>query len=108
MKKDRIDILGTYLNTLAQLFGPHSSYYAPKLSEDFDINMSLSLTGIGATLSSDDGFIKVVSLVPGGPAAKDGRLRVEDRIAVAVQQNLETANLIDMPVSQAVRYIRGP
>jgi len=108
MKKDRIDILGTYLNTLAQIFGPHSSYYAPKLSEDFDINMSLSLTGIGATLSSDDGFIKVVSLVPGGPAARDGRLRVEDRITVAVQENLETNNLVDMPVSQAVRYIRGP
>ncbi|MBQ9503142.1 MAG: carboxy terminal-processing peptidase [Lentisphaeria bacterium] len=108
MKKDRIDILGTYLNTLAQVFGPHSSYYPPKLSEDFDINMSLSLTGIGATLSSDDGFIKVVSLVPGGPAAKDGRLRVEDRIAAAVQQNLDATNLIDMPVSQAVRYIRGP
>jgi len=108
MKKDRIDILGTYLNTLAQIFGPHSSYYPPKLSEDFDINMSLSLTGIGATLSSDAGFIKVVSIVPGGPAAKDGRLRAEDRIAVAVQENLETTNFIDMPVSQAVRYIRGP
>lgn len=108
MKKDRIDILGIYLNTLAQVFGPHSSYYAPKLSEDFDIHMSLSLTGIGATLSTDDGFIKVVDIVKGGPAARDGRLRVEDRITVAVQENLEATNLIDMPVSQAVRYIRGP
>ncbi|MBR2912021.1 MAG: PDZ domain-containing protein, partial [Lentisphaeria bacterium] len=108
MKKDRIDILGIYLNTLAQVFGPHSSYYAPKLSEDFDIHMSLSLTGIGATLSSDDGFIKVVDIVPGGPAARDKRLRVEDRITVAVQENLEATNLIDLPVSQAVRYIRGP
>ena len=107
-KKDRIDILGIYLNALAQVFGPHSSYYAPRLSEDFDINMSLSLTGIGATLSSNDGFIRVVQLVPGGPAAKDGRLRVEDRIAVVVQENQETTNLIDLPVSKAVRYIRGP
>ena len=108
MKKDRIDILGIYLNALAQVFGPHSNYYAPKLSEDFDIQMSLSLTGIGATLSSDDGFIKVVEIVPGGPASRDGRLRIEDRIAIAVQSNLETTNLIDLPVSQAVRYIRGP
>ena len=108
MKKDRIDILGIYLNSVAQVFGPHSSYYAPKLSEDFDIQMSLSLTGIGATLSSDAGFIKVVDLVPGGPAARDGRLKVEDRIAVAVQENLEATNLIDMPVSKAVRFIRGP
>lgn len=108
MKKDRIDILGIYLNTLAQVYGPHSNYYAPKLSEDFDINMSLSLTGIGATLTTDDGFIKVVAIVPGGPAARHGMLKEEDRIAVAVQENLETTNLIDMPVSQAVRYIRGP
>ncbi len=108
LKKDRIDILGIYLNSLAQVFGPHSNYYAPKLSEDFDINMSLSLTGIGATLSTEDGFVKVVAIVPGGPAAKDGNLKVEDRIAVAVQENQEAVNLIDMPVSQAVRYIRGP
>ena len=108
MKKDQIDILGIYLNSVAQVFGPHTNYFAPKLSEDFDISMSLSLTGIGATLTTDNGFIKVVNIVPGGPAAKDGNLKVEDRIAVAVQENMETTNLIDMPVSKAVRYIRGP
>ena len=107
-QREQVDILGIYLNTLAQSYGPHSSYYPPQLNEDFDIQMSLSLTGIGATLTSEDGFIKIVSLVPGGPAAVDGRLKVEDRIIAVTQEDGETVDVIDMPVSKAVRYIRGP
>ena len=107
-KKEPIDILGIFLNTLAQVYGPHSNYLPPKHDEDFEINMSLSLTGIGATLTSDDGFIKIVALVPGGPAALSGKLKVNDRIIAVTQENGETTDLIDMPVSQAVQYIRGP
>ncbi len=107
-QKDRIDVLGLYLNALAQVYGPHSNYMPPKTDEDFDISMKLSLTGIGATLTSDDGYIKVVSLVPGGPAAKDGRLKVEDRIIAVAQENGESVDVIDMPVAKAVNYIRGP
>lgn len=70
--------------------------------------MKLSLTGIGATLTSDDGYIKIVAIVPGGPAALDGRLKVEDRIVAVTQENGETVDIIDMPVSKAVNYIRGP
>lgn len=106
-KRRTIDILGIYLDTLAGEFGSHSSYMAPAATEDFDINMSLSLSGIGATLSSDDGFIRVVKVIAGGPAGKCGRLFKEDRIISATQDDGSSAVLLDIPVSQAVRHIRG-
>ena len=106
-KREKIDILGIYLDALTHVYGPHSNYMPPKAAKDFDINMSLSLTGIGATLTTDNGFIKIVSLVPGGPAARDGRLKVNDRIVAVTQENGATTDLIDMPVEEAVQYIRG-
>ena len=106
-KRSKIDILGIYLNALAHIYGPHSNYMAPRTAKNFDIDMSLSLTGIGATLTTDNGFIKVVSLVPGGPAARDGRLKVNDRIVAVTQENGATVDVIDMPVDEAVQYIRG-
>ncbi|MBQ9804722.1 MAG: carboxy terminal-processing peptidase [Lentisphaeria bacterium] len=106
-KRDRIDILGILLDSMARSFGAHSDYQPPKLSEDFNINMSLSLSGIGATLTSENGYIKVVELVPGGPAAKSGKLKVDDRIVNVVSPEGENIDLIDMPVSKAVQYIRG-
>ena len=107
-QKDRIDILGIYLNSLAQVYGPHSNYYAPKLEEDFEMSKTLSLSGIGATLTSDGGYIKIVGLSPGGPAALDGRLKVEDRIIAVAQENEEPVDVVDMPLSKAVQLIRGP
>ena len=85
----------------------YSNYMAPRTAKNFDIDMSLSLTGIGATLTTDNGFIKIVSLVPGGPAARDGRLKVNDRIVAVTQENGATVDVIDMPVDEAVQYIRG-
>lgn len=106
-KRENIDILSHYLDTLARAFGPHSGYDSPSQEEDFDIQMKLSLSGIGATLTSDGGFIKIVAIVPGGPAARDGRLKVEDRIISVTQEDASTVDLIDVPVTKAVRYIRG-
>ena len=106
-KREKTDILGLYLDALAQSYGPHSGYMPPSQDDDFDIRMSLSLTGIGATLSNEDGFVKVVALVPGGPAALDGRLKVNDRIIAVTEEGGEPVDVIDMPVSKAVRYIRG-
>jgi carboxyl-terminal processing protease len=106
-KKEAIDILGIYLDSVAKVHGAHSNYMSPKADEDFEIHMQLSLSGIGATLTSDDGFIKVVNLLKGGPAAKDGRLKVEDRIIAVTGEDGETVDVIDMPVSKAVQYIRG-
>ncbi|MBO5792562.1 MAG: carboxy terminal-processing peptidase [Lentisphaeria bacterium] len=106
-KRSKIDILGIYLNALAHVYGPHSNYMAPRTAKNFDIDMSLSLTGIGATLTTDNGFIKIVALVPGGPAARDGRLKINDRIVAVTQENGATVDVIDMPVDEAVQYIRG-
>jgi carboxyl-terminal processing protease len=69
--------------------------------------MSLSLSGIGATLTSEDGYIKIVELVPGGPAELSGKVKVNDRITSVTQENGATVDVIDMPVDEAVQYIRG-
>ena len=106
-KREKIDILGLLLNAMATTYGAHSAYNPPKASEDFDIHMSLSLIGIGATLTSENGYIKIVDLVPGGPAARSGKLKVNDRLIRVTQENGESTDLIDMPVSQAVSFIRG-
>ena len=107
VSREKVDILGIYLDTLAQVYGPHSNYTSPNLKEDHDIIMKVSLTGIGATLSSDGGLIKIVALVPGGPADRDGRLKVEDRIIAVIQENGESTDVVDMPVDKAVHFIRG-
>lgn len=106
-KRRPIDILGIYLDVLAGEFGSHSNYMAPAATEDFDISMKLSLSGIGATLSSEDGFIRVVNIVPKGPAGLSGKLFRDDRIVCAVQEDGSAANLLDLPVSRAVQHIRG-
>lgn len=105
---DKMDILGIFLSAMAQVYGPHSHYSTPKQEEDFDIQFKLSLTGIGATLTSEDGYIKIVDLVPGGPADKHGKLKPEDRIIAVTQEKGEPVDVIDMSVSNAVKLIRGP
>ncbi len=107
-QREKIDILSMFLNAVAAVYGPHSGYMAPKTDEDFEIGMSLSLSGIGATLTSDNGYIRVVDIVPGGPAALDGRLQPEDRIIAVAQENAAPVDVIDMSVDNAVKLIRGP
>ncbi len=106
-QREKIDILGLYLTSVALVYGPHSAYMAPQDDEHFEIGMSLSLSGIGATLTSDGGYVRVVSIVPGGPAALDGRLHPGDRIIAVAQENGEPVDVIDMSVDHAVRLIRG-
>ncbi len=102
-----LDILGLYLSSLSNIYDPHSTYMPPKSEEDFNINMSLSLVGIGATLSAVDGYTTVESLVPGGPAELEGSLEPEDRIIAVAQGDEEPVDVIDMPLSKVVRLIRG-
>lgn len=106
-QRDKIDILSGFLGAMALSYGPHTGYQAPKQDEDFNIDMSLSLTGIGATLTSEDGYIRVVDIVPGGPADKGGQLHAEDRIIAVTQENGEPVDVIDMSVDHAVKLIRG-
>lgn len=104
---DSISVLEFYLTTVAGVFDPHSQYMSPRTGEDFDITMKLSLQGIGATLTSEDGYTKVVSLVPGGPADRQGSLKAEDRIIAVSQAGAESVDVIDMPLSKVVDMIRG-
>jgi len=107
-QKNKYDILGLFLTCMAQTYGPHSSYLSPREEEDFDIAMKLSLFGIGAVLTSDDGYTKVVKIIPGGPASKDGRLKEEDKIIAVSQEGGEPVDIIDMSLSNVVNIIRGP
>lgn len=103
-----LEVLSYFLNAFAGLLDPHTCYLAPDRKEDFDIGMSLSLQGIGATLTSRDSYTVVVSLVPGGPAATDGRLKPGDKIVAVAQSAEEEPNVvIGMPLSKVVRQIRG-
>ncbi|NOY74794.1 MAG: tail-specific protease [Kiritimatiellaeota bacterium] len=106
-KKRGIDRLEFYLNSLARIYDPHSAYMAPKSAEDFDISMRLSLVGIGAVLTTEDGYTKIVSIIKGGPANKDGRLASQDRIVAVAQEGKEPADIIDMPLGDVVQLIRG-
>lgn len=106
-QSDRLSILGIYLTALARSYGPHSDYMPPAMDENFDISMRLSLYGIGATLTTDDGYIKIVELVPGGPAAKEGTLQPGDRIIAVAQDGGEPVDVMDMSLDRAVSLIRG-
>ena len=104
---EAIDILELYLSSLTQIYDPHSVYMSPRSEEDFNINMKLSLVGIGALLSSEEGYTKIVRIIPGGPADLDGRLKAEDRIIAVAQENEDPVDIQDMPLGKVVGMIRG-
>ena len=104
---DREMILERYLSAFTHSYDPHSDYLSPRGVEDFDINMSLSLVGIGATLRSEDGTAKIEKLIAGGPAEQDGRLIPGDKIIAVAQGDKEPVSILYWPLSKAVRIIRG-
>lgn len=104
---DPIDVLEGYLTAFANVCDPHSTYMSPATGEDFDIHISLNLSGIGAVLSSEDGYTKIVEVVPNGPADKEGTLRENDRIIAVAQEGGEPVDVMDMPLSKVVTLIRG-
>ena len=102
------DVLELYLAALGRAFDPHSAYMAPEAAENFDIhNVSMQLTGIGAVLQEEDGYTKIVSLSPGGPAAKGGELKPDDKIIAVAQGKEEPVDIIDMRLGDVVQLIRG-
>jgi carboxyl-terminal processing protease len=102
-------VLEIYLNVLAHIYDPHSDYLCREELENFKTEMTLSLFGIGATLQSVDGYLRIRDLVPGGPAARSDQLKVGDRVvAVGQGPGQEPADLVDLPPSQAMALIRGP
>ncbi|MCA8985609.1 MAG: carboxy terminal-processing peptidase [Planctomycetaceae bacterium] len=104
---DDHEILEMYLTALARCFDPHSSYMSPQTLEDFQINMRLSLEGIGAQLRYEDGFTVVAEVVAGGAADKDGRLKPGDKIVAVAQDTGEFVDIVEMKLKDVVRLIRG-
>ena len=105
---DNDNILQAYLNALTHAYDPHSDYLNNEHAQDFSIGMSLSLFGIGATLTEDDGYCTISSLVRGGPAYKCKELKERDRIVAVAQSNQPPVNVVDMGLPKVVSLIRGP
>ncbi len=101
------EVLEMFLSSLAHCFDPHSSYMSPQTVEDFQIQMKLSLDGIGAALRSEDGMTTVAQIVAGGAAERDGRLKVGDKIVAVGQESGEWQDVIEMKLNRVVRLIRG-
>ncbi|MFT4920567.1 MAG: carboxyl-terminal processing protease [Zhongshania aliphaticivorans] len=102
------DAFQLYANAFASLYDPHTDYFSPRLSENFQINMSLKLEGIGAVLQMEDDYTKVVRLVPAGPADKQGQLQPADKIiGVAQGKSGEMQDVIGWRLDDVVDLIRG-
>src|SRR6266436_2923416 len=106
-EQDKDEQIKLFLDALAQAYDPHSEYLSKADMKNFSINMGLSLVGIGAMLRSEDGYAKIESLVPGGPAQADGRLKVGDRISAVAQGPADYVDVREMRLDKVVEMIRG-
>jgi len=106
-KEDRDDQMENFYNSITAVYDPHTNYMPVKKKEDFDIDITGQLEGIGAVLQEDGSYIKVVQIVPGGAAWRGKQLEVDDVLLAVAQGSGEAVDLIDMKVDDAVRYIRG-
>jgi len=105
---DSADVLQVYLTALAQVYDPHSDYMGKSQMENFAMGMNLSLEGIGAELTSPDGYCTIRKLIPGGPAEKSGKIREKDRIVAVAQGDGPAVDVVDMNLNKVVQLIRGP
>lgn len=101
------DVVSMFLNAFTAAYDPHSSYLAAQDLKNFDISIKLSLEGIGAVLRWEDGYTVVNSIIPGGAAYRDGRLKVNDRIIGVAQGAQPFESVIDMRLNNVVQLIRG-
>lgn len=102
------DVFQTFMNSLAETYDPHTEYFSPRTSENFNINMSLSLEGIGAVLQNEDEYTKIVRLVPAGPAEKSKQLSPGDRIVAIAQGSEDFVDVVGWRIDEVVDLIRGP
>ena len=106
---DEEDVISIFLNAYAHTLDPHSNYLNPTQSEEYEIQMSLSYQGIGARLNLADEQVQVVNIIPGGPAARDGRLKPMDKIiGIMDEKNKTITDLIGWDLDEVVKLIRGP
>src|SRR5213082_2681949 len=106
-ESDRDEQAKFFLDAVALAYDPHSEYLSESDLKNFSINMGLSLVGIGAMLRTEDGYAKIESLVPGGPAQVDGRLKVGDKITAVAQGPTEFVDVREMRLDKVVEMIRG-
>jgi len=109
LQLDSNDVFQTFINAYTTSIEPHTAYFSPRISENFDISMRLSLEGIGAVLRAESEYTQVVRIITGGPADLDGRLGADDRI-ISVGQNTdgEMVDVIGWRLDDVVDLIRGP
>jgi carboxyl-terminal processing protease len=105
---DSTDVLQAYLEALAHAYDPHSDYFNTEHAQDFSINMSLSLFGIGAQLMEDDGYCTISKVIRGGPADKSKQVNEKDRIVAVAQAGKPPVDVVDMELGKVVQLIRGP
>lgn len=105
---DNEEVLQTYLTSLAHVYDPHSDYFDRAQLENFSIGMNLSLFGVGAVLTSEDGYCKIKDLNPSGPAYKSKKFKANDKIVAVAQGTNEPVDAVDMPLTKVVDMIRGP
>ncbi|MDH3275664.1 MAG: carboxy terminal-processing peptidase [Gammaproteobacteria bacterium] len=102
------DVFETFMNAFAHTLDPHSSYLSPRNSEEYRIMMSLSYVGIGASLQTEDDYVHIVNIIPGGPASIDGTLEPNDKIiGVAQGEDGEMVDVIGWRLDDVVDLIRG-
>ena len=106
---DSEKVLETYITSLGHVYDPHTDYFDKSDLDNFAIEMTKTLFGIGATLTLDDeGYTTIIDLIPSGPAAKSKKIKVKDRIVAVAQGTNEPMDVKDMPLNHVVDRIRGP
>ncbi len=106
-QRDSQDVFQLYVNALAALYDPHTSYFSPRTTDNFQINMSLSLEGIGAELTTEDEYTKISRIIPGGPADLQGILKARDKIISVGQSANDMVDVIGWRLDDVVQLIRG-
>ena len=103
------DVFENFMNAFAHVFDPHSSYFSPRNSEEYRIQMSLSYEGIGASLQTIDDYVTIMEILPGGSAQASGELKTNDRIlAVGQDKSGEMVDVVGWRLDDVVQKIRGP
>ena len=104
---DEEAVLQHYLSAVCRAYDPHTDYMSPTSKEDFDMEMNLTLCGVGAVLSMDDGALKIVEIMPGGPVDTDGRIKEGDKIVGVRQGDGEMEDVMWQPMKKSIKKIRG-
>ncbi len=104
---EKNDYFSVYLNTITNLYDPHTNYLSPRLKEQFDTSMSGSFEGIGARLQKEGDYVKIIEIIAGGPAWREGKLKVGDLIQKVAQGEEEPVDIMGMKLSKVVKLIKG-